>query len=151
MASLDISCSNLLNLKNKITKIEHKKIFCGPSKTLKNISWPINICLKYFMAPTKTLRPLSYILNGRSLRIDWNWTRTQNHLVRKVLILRMLMSWRNLAVYLLEQWPRGMQGTVTSKVRDFSIKYANYLQTSMPELKNDAIKSLTFLRLPERH
>ena len=44
-----------------------------------------------------------------------------------------------------------MQGTVTSKVRDFSIKYANYLQTSMPELKNDAIKSLTFLRLPERH
>ena len=45
----------LLNLKNKITKIEHKKIFCGSSKILKNISWPINICLKYFMTPTKTL------------------------------------------------------------------------------------------------
>ena len=39
-------------------KIEHKKIFCGPSKILKNISWFINICLKYFMAITKTLRPL---------------------------------------------------------------------------------------------
>ena len=48
MASLDILCFNLLNLKNKIMKIEHKKIFRGPSKILKNISWPI-------MAPTKTL------------------------------------------------------------------------------------------------
>ena len=62
MASLDILCSNPLNLKNKITKIEHKKIFCGPSKNLKNISWSINICLKYFMTLTKTLRPPSYIL-----------------------------------------------------------------------------------------
>ena len=61
------------------------------------------------------------------------------------------MSWRILAVYLLKQWPSIMQGTVTSKVRNFSIKYANYLQTLMPELKNDAIKSLTFLCLPERH
>ena len=31
-ASLDILCCNPLNLKNKITKIQHKKIFCGPSK-----------------------------------------------------------------------------------------------------------------------
>ena len=44
-----------------------------------------------------------------------------------------------------------MQGTVTSKVRNFSIKYANYSQILMPELKNDTIKSLTFLCLPERH
>ena len=56
-----------LNLKNEIAKIEHKKISCGPSKILKNISWPINIWLKYFMTPTKTLRPPSYILNVRSL------------------------------------------------------------------------------------
>ena len=65
MASLDILCSNHFNLKkkNKTTKMEHKKIFCEPSKILKNISWPINICLKYFMTPTKTLRSLSYILN----------------------------------------------------------------------------------------
>ena len=55
MASLDIFCFNPFNSKNKIMKIEHKKIFRGPSKILKNISWPINICLKYFMAPTKTL------------------------------------------------------------------------------------------------
>ena len=67
MASLDILCSNPLNLKSKITKIEHKKIFCAPSKILKNISWPINICLKYFMTPTKSLRPPSYILIVRSL------------------------------------------------------------------------------------
>ena len=50
-------------------KIEHKKIFCGPSKILKNISWPINICLKYFMAPTKTLWSPSYILNVWSLKV----------------------------------------------------------------------------------
>ena len=57
MASLDILCFNPCNLKNKIMKIEHKKIFRGPSKISKKISWPINIFLKYFMAPTKTLRP----------------------------------------------------------------------------------------------
>ena len=57
MASLDILCFNHFNLKIKIMKIEHKKIFRGPSKILKNVSWPINICQKYFMTPTKTLRP----------------------------------------------------------------------------------------------
>ena len=57
MASLDIFFSSPLNLKNKITKIEHKKIFCSPSKFLKEISWHINIYLKYFMTPTKALRP----------------------------------------------------------------------------------------------
>ena len=57
MASSDILCFNPLNLKNKIMKIEHKK----------NISWPINRCLKYFMVPTKTLRSPSYILNVQSL------------------------------------------------------------------------------------
>ena len=56
MASLDILYSNTLNLKIKITKIKHKKTFCGPSKVLKNVSWPINICLKYFMTPLKRLR-----------------------------------------------------------------------------------------------
>ena len=56
MASLDILCFNSFNLKNKIIKIEHKKIFRGPSKILKNISWPINIWLKHFMASTKTIR-----------------------------------------------------------------------------------------------
>ena len=70
MASLDIFCFNPFNLKNRIRKIEHKEIFCGPSKLLKNISWSINICLKYFMTPTKPspLPPLPfYILNVRSL------------------------------------------------------------------------------------
>ena len=58
MASLHhILYSNPLNLRNEITKIEHKKIFYGPSKISKNISWPFNICLKYFMTPTKTLQP----------------------------------------------------------------------------------------------
>ena len=67
MASLDILYSNPLNLKNKITKIEHKKILCDPLKNLKNISWPINICLKYSMTLAKTLRPPSYILNAGPL------------------------------------------------------------------------------------
>ena len=70
MASLDIFDPNRLNLKNKITKIENK-IFCGQSKILKNISWSINVCLKYFMTSTNTLRcppsPLSSIFNARSL------------------------------------------------------------------------------------
>ena len=67
MTSLDILCFNPLNLKNKIMKIQHKKIFRGPWKILKDISWSINICLKYFMGLTKTLEPPSYILNVRSL------------------------------------------------------------------------------------
>ena len=69
MASLDILCSNTLNLKNKITKIEQTKIFCGQSKILQNISWSFNIYLKYFMTPTKPSAPPSYILNGRSLSL----------------------------------------------------------------------------------
>ena len=48
MASLDILCSKPLKIRNKITKKEHKKIFGDPSKSLKNILWPINICLIYF-------------------------------------------------------------------------------------------------------
>ena len=68
MADVNILCFNPFNLKNKIMKIEHKKIFRGPSKILKNISWPSNICLKYFMASTKTLQSPSYILNVWSLR-----------------------------------------------------------------------------------
>ena len=58
-----------LPLKPKIVKIrkEHKNIFCGPSKIFRNISWPINIWLKYFMTPAKTLRLPFYIPNVRSL------------------------------------------------------------------------------------
>ena len=67
MASLDILRCNPFNLKNKIMKIEHQKIFRGPSKILKNISWPINIFLKFFMAPTKPSGVPCYILNVRAL------------------------------------------------------------------------------------
>ena len=74
MASSDNLCFNSFNIKSKIMKIEHKKIFRGPSKILKNISWPINMCLKYFMTPIKTLRhfPPSYILNVRSVSNELN-------------------------------------------------------------------------------
>ena len=51
-------------LKVKIRK-EYKKMFCGPSEIYKNISWPINICLKHFLTSAKSLRPPSYILNLR--------------------------------------------------------------------------------------
>ena len=70
MVSLDILYFNSFNLKNKIMKREHTKIFHGSSKILKNISWPINICLKYFMSPTKppaNRPPPSYIPNVQSL------------------------------------------------------------------------------------
>ena len=63
MASLGILCSNPLSWKNEITKIEHKRIFCGLSKILKYISWPIHTCLTYFMTPQKPSSPPSYILN----------------------------------------------------------------------------------------
>ena len=69
-ASLDILYYKLFNLKNKVRKIEHEEIFCGPSKLLKNISWPINIRLKYFMTPKKTLRspsPPTYLMYGPSV------------------------------------------------------------------------------------
>ena len=96
MASLDILCFNPFNLKNKIMKIEHKKIFRRPSKILKNISWPINICLKYLMAPTKILCPpphsplpphSSYILNVRSLGAQKsNLSKTLTRIFKKHLI-----------------------------------------------------------------
>ena len=63
MASLNILGSDPHNFLKEVTKKirkVHKKVFCGRSKTLKYITWPINICLKYFMAP-------SYILNVQSL------------------------------------------------------------------------------------
>ena len=61
MSSLNILCSDRHNFLKEVTqkknrKEAHKKIFCGPSKLVKNILWPINICLKYFMAPAKTLQ-----------------------------------------------------------------------------------------------
>ena len=37
------------------------------------------------------------------------------------------------------------------EVRNFYVRCAKYLQASMPILKDEIIKSLTFLRLPERH
>ena len=67
MANLDILCFNSFNLKNKIMKIEHKKIFRGPSKILKNISWPINICLKYFMGSMPSDNAKGLILFAKHL------------------------------------------------------------------------------------
>ena len=48
----------LKEITKKIRTKEHKEIFCSTSKIFKNISWPINICIKFFMAPVKFLRPL---------------------------------------------------------------------------------------------
>ena len=67
MASLDILCFNPFNLKNKIMKIEHTRIFCGPSKILKNISWLINICLNISWPPKKPSAPPpppTYVMYG---------------------------------------------------------------------------------------
>ena len=59
MVSLNILCSDppyfLKDVTEKIRKEAHKKIFCGPTEVFKNISWPINICLKYFTAFAKSL------------------------------------------------------------------------------------------------
>ena len=58
-----------LNFKIKLRKENTRKYFVTNQKFLKNISWPINICLKYFMTPTKILWPSTYILNVRSLNL----------------------------------------------------------------------------------
>ena len=58
MASLNILYSDphnfLKEVTKKLTKYMRKFLF-GTSKILKNISWPINICLKYFMASVHSL------------------------------------------------------------------------------------------------
>ena len=83
----------LLNLKNKIMKIERKKIFCGPSKIFKNISWPVSICLKYFMTPTKTIRPPSYMLNVRSLKsCCLRWCMSLIDISLKKLVIKLLWN-----------------------------------------------------------
>ena len=66
MSSLNILYSHPHNFLKEVRKVRkvHKKIFCDPLKILKNISWPINISLKYFMAPTKTICPPLRSLSG---------------------------------------------------------------------------------------
>ena len=72
MPGLDILRSNPINLKNKITK----NFVNGPSKILKNISWTINICLKYFMITIKTFQtrpappPPTYLMYGPLARVN---------------------------------------------------------------------------------
>ena len=66
MASLNILCSNPLKLKNEITKVEHKKIICGPSKNFEKC-FMAHQYMQYFLTSTKTLQPRSYIRNVPSL------------------------------------------------------------------------------------
>ena len=77
MASLTILCSDPYifskDSTKKLGKKYIKKIFCSPSKNFKNISWTINICLKYLHRTCKSAPPhplSSCILNVRSLK--WN-------------------------------------------------------------------------------
>ena len=60
MASLNILCSGNYDFLKEVTQKDSSRIF-------KNISWLINICLKYFMASANTLQPPSYIFNVWSL------------------------------------------------------------------------------------
>ena len=83
MSILDILCSNPFNLKDKITEIEIKKIFCGPSKILKNVSWHINTCLKYCMTPKKLSGSPFYIFNVRSLGITYKLSSLQRLVLSK--------------------------------------------------------------------
>ena len=67
IASLDILCSDLLKLKNKITKIQHKKIFCGQSKIFEKYFMDHKYMPKIFHDPHKNPPTPSYILNVQSL------------------------------------------------------------------------------------
>ena len=112
MASLDILCFNHFKLKIKIMKIEHKKIFRGPSKILRNISWPINICLKYFMTPTKTLHlhPPSYILMYGPL---WHVSSTGCFYFDEPLLFQILVPWKFIKTLPLSCLLLLLQSTVT--------------------------------------
>ena len=57
-----------MNLLKVEIRIEHKNVFCGPSKIFRNISWPINICLKYFMTPAPLLHTKWTVPNGNKNR-----------------------------------------------------------------------------------
>ena len=76
MASLDIFCSQTyLNFQFNLLKVtirkEHEKIFCGPSNIFKNISWPINTCLKSFHDPCedRPTSPPTNLMYGRLHRL----------------------------------------------------------------------------------
>ena len=75
MASLTFSSQTHLNFQMNLLKVkirkEHQQIFCGPSNIFKNISWPIDICLRYFMNPAKTLRPPpAYLMYGPYVNVN---------------------------------------------------------------------------------
>ena len=57
MASLDILCFNHFNLKNKIMKIEHKKIFLGLSKISEKYFMAHQYMPKIFHGPNKSPLP----------------------------------------------------------------------------------------------
>ena len=106
MDSLEVLCSNPLNLKNKITKIEHKEIFCNLSRIFKNVSWPINIYLKYFVTSTKALLPppkyLRYYATFKVRKLESFFYKINtcgeiwNNLSREVENLRHNLSYRKL-------------------------------------------------------
>ena len=66
MASLDILCSNPLNLKNKITKKEQKKNTLGPIKNFEKYFMTHQYMAKIFHDPhTNPLAPPStYLMYG---------------------------------------------------------------------------------------
>ena len=74
MTNLDILCSDHLTFQMKLLKTktskEKKDILRGPSRMFENISWPNNVCLKYFIASAKNLSvPPSYLFNVQSLKV----------------------------------------------------------------------------------
>lgn len=65
MAIWTFCTQTLITLKQitkKNRKETHKRTFCDLSNIFKNISWPISICLKYFMTLAKTHRSPSTCL-----------------------------------------------------------------------------------------
>ena len=66
MASLDIFCFNPFNLKNKIIKIEHKKILRGPLKKFEKYFMVHQYMLRIFHGPHKIPpdRPPTYLIYG---------------------------------------------------------------------------------------
>ena len=68
-------------------------IFCIPTPL--NISWTINICLKYFMTATKTLRPLpTYLMYGPSTNpLDSGRKLNAHKMLRKCLRCLLNVFW----------------------------------------------------------
>ena len=94
-----------INLPKVKTRKEHKKIFCGLSKVLKNISWPIKICLKIFHDPCKNplVPPPTYLMYGPLSKIFFDYQSHANFVCRLFFLKEIISMFQHTSYILLFQ------------------------------------------------